>query len=117
GYRYKSLIDADIFGEIDKSKLRRIKPKKGTPPPVGRPNESQLRKLRKLKPKLSKPIGNTNVIDPNLSEGAIVNHTRFGQGVVMKIEGVGNDKKAEIKFKKGDIKKLLLRFAKLEVVS
>ncbi|MBT8300377.1 MAG: UvrD-helicase domain-containing protein [Maribacter sp.] len=117
GYRYKSLIDADIFGEIDKSKLRRIKPKKGTPPPVGRPNESQLRKLRKLKPELSKPIGNTNVIDPNLSEGAIVNHTRFGQGVVMKIEGVGNDKKAEIKFKKGDIKKLLLRFAKLEVVS
>lgn len=117
GYRYKSLIDADIFGDIDKSKLRSIKPKKGTPPLAGRPNESQLRKLRKLKPELSNPIGNTNVIDPKLSEGAIVNHTRFGQGVVMKIEGIGNDKKAEIKFKKGDVKKLLLRFAKLEVVS
>ena len=117
GYRYKSLIDADIFGEVDKSKLRQIKPKKGTPPLVGRPNETQLRKLRKLKPELSKPIGNTNVIDPKLSEGAIVNHTRFGQGVVIKIEGVGNDKKAEIKFNQGDIKKLLLRFAKLEVLS
>ena len=117
GYRYKSLIDADIFGEVDKSKLRHLKPKSGTPPAIGKPNEIQLRKLRKLKPELSKPIGNTNVIDPNLSEGALVNHTRFGKGVVLKIEGVGNDKKAEIKFDQGDIKKLLLRFAKLEVLS
>ncbi len=117
GYRYKSLIDADIFGEVDKSKLRQIKPKKGTPPLVGKPNATQLRKLRKLKPELSKPIGNTNVIDPNLTEGTVVNHTRFGRGVILKIEGVGNDKKAEIKFHKGDIKKLLLRFAKLEVLS
>ncbi|MBT8312975.1 MAG: UvrD-helicase domain-containing protein [Maribacter sp.] len=116
GYRYKSLIDADIFGEVDKSKLRRIKPKNGTPPSVTKPNETQLRKLRRLKPELSKPIGNTNSIDPNLTEGTRVNHTRFGKGVVLKIEGAGNDKKAEIKFEKGDIKKLLLRFAKLEVL-
>ena len=117
GYRYKSLIDVDIFGEVDKSRLRQTKPKTGTPPAIGKPNEMQLRKLRKLKPELSKPIGNTNVVDPNLSEGTIVTHTRFGKGVVLKIEGVGNDKKAEIKFDQGDIKKLLLRFAKLEVLS
>ncbi|MGB5436482.1 MAG: UvrD-helicase domain-containing protein [Maribacter sp.] len=117
GYRYKSLIDVDIFGEVDKSSLRQTKPKTGTPPAIGKPNEMQLRKLRKLKPELSKPIGNTNVVGPNLSEGTIVTHTRFGQGVVLKIEGVGNDKKAEIKFDQGDIKKLLLRFAKLEVLS
>jgi DNA helicase-2/ATP-dependent DNA helicase PcrA len=116
-YRYKPLIDSDIFGDVDKSKLRQIKPTKGNPPVVGRPNETQLRKLRKLKPELSKPIGNTTIIDPNLSEGTLVNHTRFGKGVVVKIEGVGNDKKAEIKFDKGDIKKLLLRFAKLEILS
>ena len=45
-----------------------------------------------------------------------MNHTRFGRGQVLKIEGVGNDRKAEINFDKGDIKKLLLRFAKLEVL-
>jgi DNA helicase-2/ATP-dependent DNA helicase PcrA len=111
------LIDVDIFGEVDKSRLRQTKPKSGTPPAIGKPNETQLRKLRKLKPELSKPIGNTNVVDPNLSEGAKVNHTRFGKGVVLKIEGVGNDKKAEIKFDQGDTKKLLLRFAKLEVLA
>lgn len=116
GYRYKSLLNADIFGEVDRSKLRQEKPVRGTPPSVGQPNLNQLKKLRKLKPQLAEPVGNTNTIDPNLTEGCLVNHTRFGRGKVVKIEGVGNDKKAEILFDKGDIKKLLLRFAKLEVI-
>ncbi|NKI25161.1 UvrD-helicase domain-containing protein [Arenibacter sp. 6A1] len=115
-YRYKPLIDADIFGDVDKSKLRQQKPVPGSPPSSIKPKESQLRKLRKLKPELSTPVGNTNVSDPNLTEGSLINHTRFGRGQVIKIEGVGNDRKAEIKFDKGDIKKLLLRFAKLEVL-
>ncbi len=117
GYRYKSMINADIFGDVDKSKLRQIKPKNGNPPSVHKPNENQLRKLRKLKPELSSPANNTNSIDPNLEEGSLVNHTRFGKGKVLKIEGVGNDKKAEIQFERGDIKKLLLRFAKLEILN
>ncbi|RDY61447.1 ATP-dependent helicase [Flagellimonas nanhaiensis] len=116
GYRYKSMIDANIFGEVDKSKLRQIKPKNGTPPAVQRPNENQLRRLRKLKPELSSPSKSTHSVNPDLVEGCMVNHTRFGRGKVLKIEGVGNDKKAEIQFEKGDIKKLLLRFAKLEVL-
>lgn len=117
GYRYKSMINADIFGEVDKSKLRQVKPKNGTPPKVLGPNENQLRRLRKIKPELSTPTKSNVGIDPNLAEGALVNHTRFGKGKVLKIEGVGNDKKAEIQFEQGDVKKLLLRFAKLEVLS
>lgn len=117
GYRYKSLIDADIFGEVDKSSLRQRKPVKGIPPIIGQPNTNQLKKLRKIKPELSQPVGNTNKIDPNLTQGSVINHNRFGRGQVIKIEGVGNDRKAEIKFDQGDVKKLLLRFAKLEVVS
>ncbi|MBU2996407.1 UvrD-helicase domain-containing protein [Cellulophaga baltica] len=116
GYRYKSLIDTDIFGEVDKSKLRQVKPSSGIPPNAVKPNDNQLRKLRKLKPELSKPIGNTNSIDANLAEGSLINHTRFGRGRVVKLEGVGNDRKAEIQFDTSGIKKLLLRFAKLEVI-
>ncbi|MBQ4915378.1 UvrD-helicase domain-containing protein [Maribacter sp. MMG018] len=116
GYRYKSMINANIFGEVDKSKLRQNKPKRGTPPTIDKPNLNQLKKLRKIKPQLAEPIGNSNTIDPNLKEGSVVNHTRFGRGKVLKIEGVGNDRKAEIKFDQGDVKKLLLRFAKLEVL-
>ena len=116
-YRYKPLLNADIFGEVDKSTLRQQKPKSGTPPSTRRPSEQQLRKLRKLKPQLATPVGNSSSIDPNLTEGSLVNHSRFGKGKVLKIEGVGNDKKAEIQFEKGDIKKLLLRFARLELLS
>ncbi|MEM9362203.1 MAG: UvrD-helicase domain-containing protein [Bacteroidota bacterium] len=117
GYRFKSMIDANIFGEVDKSKLRNSKPTKGTPPTSQRPNENQLRKLRRLKPELSSPSANTNVIDTHLAVGMRVSHTRFGKGKILKIEGVGNDKKAEIQFEQGDVKKLLLRFAKLEVLN
>lgn len=116
GYRYKSMIKDDIWGEVDKSKLRQIKPKKGTPPSTHRPSENQLRRLRKLKPNLSN-ASTTTTIDLDLQEGTLVNHTRFGKGKVLKIEGVGNDKKAEIQFERGDVKKLLLRFAKLEVLN
>ena len=113
-YRYKPLIDNDIFGEIDKSKLRLKKPVSGTPRKG--PSESQLKKLRKLKPEIDQPVGNTNLFDGDLVIGTIVSHTRFGKGTVVKIEGVGNDKKAEIKFENGGLKKLLLRFAKLQII-
>ena len=115
-YRYKSLIDTDIFGDVDKSKLRQEKPTNGVPPTTNKPNENQLQKLRRLKPELAQPIGNTNVIDPNLQEGSMVNHTRFGRGKVLNLDGLGNDRKAEILFESAGNKKLLLRFAKLEVI-
>jgi DNA helicase-2/ATP-dependent DNA helicase PcrA len=116
-YRFIPRINTDIFGEVDKSKLRKNKPGNGAPSQFSGPNELQLRKLRKLKPQLSTPLGNTHIVDPNLAEGTLVNHNRFGKGTILSIEGAGNDKKAEIKFEKGDVKKLLLRFAKLEVLS
>ena len=43
-------------------------------------------------------------------------HERFGKGQIVNIEGIGSDKKAEIRFDVGGLKKLLLRFAKLEVI-
>ncbi|AEM72251.1 UvrD/REP helicase [Allomuricauda ruestringensis DSM 13258] len=115
GYRYKSTIDKNIFGEVDKSKLRQVKPQNGTPPSTQKPNENQLRKLRKLKPEISAPTKPMD-LDPGLVTGARVNHTRFGRGKILNIEGAGNDRKAEIHFDQGGIKKLLLRFAKLEVL-
>lgn len=114
-YRFRPLINADIFGDVDKSKLRQNKPVAGTPPDRKRPSEGQLRKLRKLKPDLSTPRG-TDTIPADLQEGTRVDHSRFGRGTVLKVEGAGNDKKAEIRFERGDVKKLLLRFAKLRVL-
>lgn len=113
-HKYKPLIDADIFDDIDKSKLRLRKPSAGTPPKG--PTEAQLQKLRRLKPVTSSADKNFNAEDANLSVGSVVEHVRFGKGKIVKIEGVGADTKAEINFENGGLKKLLLRFAKLSVI-
>ena len=112
--RFKPLLDADIFGEVDKSKLRLKKPVSGTPPKMNM-SEAASRKLRKLKP-VSSEASKANLFDGNLTVGNMVEHIRFGKGEVLKIEGVGADKKAEIRFENGGLKKLLLRFAKLKVL-
>ncbi|RXG13391.1 DNA helicase-2/ATP-dependent DNA helicase PcrA [Leeuwenhoekiella aestuarii] len=114
-YRYKPMIDTDIFGEPDKSKLRLKKPVSGSAPTVGKPTEDQLRKLRKLRPQ-SNSQPQTDDLNGNLSKGMRVEHSRFGHGEVLGIEGVGQDQKAEIHFQTGGIKKLLLRFAKLKIL-
>ncbi|WP_347374347.1 UvrD-helicase domain-containing protein [Aequorivita sp. Q41] len=112
--RYKPLLDADIFDEVDHSKLRLQKPIAGKAP-MG-PTEAQLRKLRRLKPVTSDTDKNFNAEDANLNVGTIVEHVRFGKGKILKIEGIGADTKAEIDFENGGLKKLLLRFAKLKVI-
>ncbi|QSW89158.1 UvrD-helicase domain-containing protein [Flavobacterium endoglycinae] len=118
-YRYKSPIDGDIFGDVDKSKLRLTKPVGGTPPKHITDNSPKPDlNIRKLKPVAGT---NPNAIAPNLFDGKltignVVMHERFGKGEVINLEGVGPDRKAEIKFEVGGIKKLLLRFAKLDVI-
>lgn len=112
--RYKPILNADIFDEVDKSKLRLRKPVSGTPPKG--PSAQQLRKLRKLKPVSSSADKNFDPAEAKLYRGAWVEHSRFGKGQIIKIEGVGADTKAEIDFEKGGLKQLLLRFAKLTVI-
>jgi DNA helicase-2/ATP-dependent DNA helicase PcrA len=115
GYRYKPTIDLDIFGDIDKSKLRLAKPTAGMPPKKYGDEPVSSANIRKLKPIGNAP-SNSNLFDSKLTIGNIVIHERFGKGEVISLEGAGADKKAEIKFEVGGIKKLLLRFAKLDVV-
>jgi DNA helicase-2/ATP-dependent DNA helicase PcrA len=118
GYRYKPTMDIDIFGDVDKSKLRLAKPTSGTPPEYISKNEpvSSIN-IRRLKPLNSgASASKNNVTDANLAVGNIVMHERFGKGEIVGLEGIGADKKAEIRFDVGGLKKLLLRFAKLNVI-
>ena len=118
-YRFKPMIDSDIFGDVDKSKLRLAKPANGTPPTkYSSDNEPKTDiNIRMLKPVSSNaPSGSANLFDNKLVAGNVVMHERFGKGEVLNLEGVGADKKAEIKFEVGGIKKLLLRFAKLNII-
>lgn len=115
-YRYKPLIDRDIFGEVDKSKLRLQKPISGTPPAKNAPTADELPKLRKLKPINTMSAANDKSLYNELRVGARVQHERFGQGVVIALEGAGNDKKAQVNFDTGGLKNILLRFAKLILI-
>lgn len=118
GYRYKPMMDIDIFGDIDKSKLRLSKPAAGTPPKKYGDEPVSSTNIRKLKPVSNNAPSNSNsnLFDNKLTIGNVVMHERFGKGEVINLEGVGADKKAEIRFDVGGIKKLLLRFAKLDVI-
>ena len=117
-YRYTGGLNPDIFGEVDKSKFRLKKPVSGTPP-IHHESENKnryshdIRKLRKVSNTTSSSDLNN---DLNLSEGQFIMHERFGRGKVLKIEGAGADKKAEINFDTTGVKKLLLRFARLKVI-
>lgn len=118
-YRYKPMIDNDIFGDVDKSKLRQVKPQAGIPPKWVTDNDPKPdMNIRRLKPMASNAPQSSGAAMPDskLAIGNIVMHERFGKGEVLNIEGAGGDKKAEIRFDVGGIKKLLLRFAKLDVI-
>ena len=103
----------DIFGDVEPNRIRFKKP-------IKRKSETKAPKF--IAPKNLKRLTNTitsastNLFDGQLTVGNIVEHSRFGKGEVLKIEGKGADMKAEINFEVGGVKKLLLRFAKLEVL-
>ena len=103
--------------DVDKSKLRQNKPVASSPPPSHKPTDEQLQKLRKLRPMTTATQKVDTELMKQLIPGTQVEHMRFGIGQILNIEGNGQDKKAEIKFTQGGIKKLLLRFAKLKVIN
>lgn len=51
-----------------------------------------------------------------LHEGQFIEHERFGRGEVLKVEGVGENAKATIRFQHAGDKQLLLRFARFKVI-
>ncbi|MEW4924705.1 UvrD-helicase domain-containing protein [Algibacter sp. 2305UL17-15] len=122
--RYNPMLDSSIFGDVEPNKVSpnkiRFKPaktierKKGTS--KSEPEKFQVSTPKHLKPVSKTSNGAANLFDNKLAVGNIVKHIRFGNGEVIKIEGQGADTKAEIKFETGGSKKLLLRFAKLEVI-
>ena len=112
--RFKPKTNFDPFDEVDRSKLRLKKPISSAPKNYN--SESATRKLRNLKSVSGNEQGSNSSNDEDLVVGAIVKHIRFGSGIVVRLDGVGNDKKAEINFENGGLKKLLLRFAKLDVI-
>jgi len=52
-----------------------------------------------------------------MKENALVEHLRFGKGKIISLDGIGPSKKATIIFDKHGTKQILLKFAKLKILS
>jgi DNA helicase II / ATP-dependent DNA helicase PcrA len=61
--------------------------------------------------------GSTGSLDANIVVGSEVIHEKFGKGKVVNMEGEAPDIKATIYFPTAGQKQLLLKFAKLQVIS
>ncbi|MCU0460730.1 MAG: UvrD-helicase domain-containing protein [Bacteroidales bacterium] len=71
-------------------------------------------RMRKISKHVTQPATPFNGSDPSqFSEGDSVQHERFGNGLIVSIEGVPPNQTATVEFEKDGKKKLLLRFAKL----
>jgi DNA helicase-2/ATP-dependent DNA helicase PcrA len=110
-------INKDIFGSVPQNKIRFKKPeskpraqKTTASRPVFQPPKN-LKKVSQVQPT------KTNLFDGKIAVGNIVSHSKFGNGEVIGLEGQGANQKAEIRFLTVGVKKLLLQFAKLEIIS
>lgn len=99
-YHFKPMMDTSIFDAPDPNRVRFKQPSQ-------RPRTPNLKPVRSSK---------TTHAVPELLPGMRIKHSRFGQGTVEVIEGTGSDSKAKIIFDTGGAKRLLLRFAKLDIL-
>lgn len=76
---------------------------------------SKLQKLSSLSSNPGKAQSQEEIDD--IKEGIKVEHERFGSGTVLQVEGSGPNKKATVEFPGVGKKQLLLKFARLKVVS
>jgi len=108
-------INEDIFGSVPQNKIRFKKPiQKNNLKSKEKPKTIQISTPKNLK-KVS--AVSANLFDSKIAVGNLVEHTKFGKGEVVKLEGIGSNKKAEINFNSVGTKKLLLQFAKLKILS
>ena len=108
-------INEDIFGSVPQDKIRFKKPaQRNSFNRKEKPKTIQISTPKNLK-KVS-AVG-ANLFDSKIAVGNVVEHTKFGKGEVIKLEGNGSNKKAEINFNSVGTKKLLLQFAKLKILS
>ena len=110
-------LDEDIFGSVPQHKIRFKKPvqrnpvKKTIAPKIEFTPPKNLKKVSKSSASIS------NLFDSSVIVGNIVKHSKFGNGEVISLEGSGANQKAEIRFTSVGVKKLLLQFAKLTIIS
>ncbi len=110
-------INEDIFGSVPQNKIRFKKPIQRTPTKGKVVPKVEFQPPKNLKKVTKTSAASINLFDSKVTVGSIVEHTKFGSGEVLSLEGSGANQKAEIRFASVGVKKLLLQFAKLRIIS
>ena len=110
-YSFKPFMDTSVFDAPDPNKVRFKAPLKKKPTFVV-PPKARMKSVSKVVPS-SGPTLNLSEIQ----QGIRISHSRFGFGTVLSTDGEGNDAKALIRFDQSGEKNVLLRFAKLKLIS
>ena len=110
-------INEDIFGSVPQDKIRFKKPIQRTPLKPSTTQKIEFQPPKNLKKVVKNNTELSNLFDSKITVGNIVSHTKFGNGEVISLEGSGASQKAEIRFPSVGVKKLLLQFAKLTIIS
>ena len=110
-------INEDIFGSVPQNKIRFKKPIQRTPIKKAASQKIEFQPPKNLKKVTKIAVSNSNLFDNNIVVGNVVNHIKFGKGEVINLEGTGANQKAAIRFASVGVKKLLLQFAKLTIIS
>ena len=113
-----TFLDTGLFDEPNDLPIRFKKPMHGIKEKIlpGTLKKISLIKTGQIKVPDDFTPSATDEIISELKIGDTVVHSRFGEGKVIDLEGIGKDKKAQIEFDSGEIKKLLLQFAKLKII-
>lgn len=91
--------------------------RRSTNTPIKSPERQNIfnRKLVSLKESGKRQASFAGDDPSKIQSGMVVDHQRFGEGKVLRVEGVAPDLKATIFFQKHGHKQLLLKFAKLKI--
>ena len=114
--KQNKFLDEDIFGSVPQNKIRFKKPIQRTPIKKNEVQKVQFSPPKNLKKVTKSTSLPSNLFDSSIIVGNIVEHTKFGKGEVLSLEGTGANQKAAIRFASVGVKKLLLQFAKLTIL-
>lgn len=116
-FKWGNIIECEpsrFIEEVDLAYIEKNNFKEEFKPTIDN-NISRIRKLRKRGFVNVNKVDNNNSPIINIVVNDVVEHQRFGLGLVEKIEGDIQNKKATINFKIGGRKTILLKFAKLKI--
>ena len=114
--KYSWTYGSKDSGNIKTYKIDKNEPKVAAASSSTNNNGFMFRTAESFLNNLTKKSSGTNVDLSKYKEGVRIYHKKFGEGVISNVEPEGDDLKVDIQFDKVGHKRLMAKFAKLEII-